>query len=422
MIEKLKNEKTHALFCDLYGSENVEENIKRYEAIAAGFEKTFNQKEFHFFSSPGRTEISGNHTDHNQGKVLTASIQLDCIAAAAKNDSNMIKIVSETFHQTYQINIQDLSCSETTGTTALLKGILAGFQEKGYQIGGFYAYISSNVISSAGVSSSAAFEMLICTIVDYFFHNNQLDTVTYAKIGQYAENHYWKKQSGLLDQMACATGGLISIDFQDTNNPAVQSIDFDFQEFNHDLIIVNTGKGHADLSAEYSSIPNEMKEVAKFFNKTVLREITLQDILDNLTALRKQTGDRAVLRALHFLEENERVTQQILAIQAKQYDRFLELIKESGNSSWKWLQNCYTIENYKEQSVSLGLALTELFLENIKQGACRIHGGGFAGVILAVIPRNFSQKYQDYMEKELGKDCTYLLSIRKYGSIHLDLE
>ncbi len=421
-MKKLRNEKAHALFCDLYGAENVEENIKRYESIADGFEKTFGHKDFQFFSSPGRTEISGNHTDHNHGKVLTASIQLDCIAAAAKNDSKMIKIVSETFHQTYQIDIEDLSCEETSGTISLLKGILSGFQEKGYSIGGFYAYISSNVISSAGVSSSAAFEMLICTIIDYFFLQNQLDVVTYAKIGQYAENHYWKKQSGLLDQMACATGGLISIDFQDIKNPKVQPVDFNFQDFHYDFIIVNTGKGHADLSAQYSSIPNEMKAVAKFFHKEVLREITLQDILENLTSLRKQIGDRAVLRTLHFLEENERVTQQILAIQSKQYDRFIELIQESGNSSWKWLQNCYVMENYQEQSITLTLALTEIFLNHIKQGACRVHGGGFAGVILAVIPKEFSQKYRDYIEKEIGKDCTYLLSIRKYGSIHLDLE
>lgn len=420
MSAHLRSTNNQNLFCELYGENNVETSIQRYENVGKKFAATFGDADFEFFSSPGRTELGGNHTDHNSGKVLAASINLDCIAAAGVNNTDIITIFSETYSEQYKIDLKDLaSDGVTTGTLPLLKGLLSGFQQKGYAVGGFDAYISSNVISAAGISSSAAFEMLICCIIDYFFNDNKLDAVTYAQIGKYAENKYWNKQSGLLDQMACAVGGTISIDFANNKEPVVDHINFDLSNMDHDLVIVNTGKGHADLSAEYSSIPNEMKAVARFFGKETLREVNVQEILDNINELRKETNDRAILRALHYYEENLRVEQEVATLKGDQYERFLQLITASGNSSWKWLQNCYSIENYKEQSVPFALALTEMFLSSIGMGACRVHGGGFAGVIMTIIPKQFTKQYIKFIEDKIGENCTYKLFIRKYGAINI---
>ena len=274
-IQALGQEKAGKLMADLYGSLKTAENRTRYEKLVDQYVKTFGDGDLKLFSSPGRTEISGNHTDHNHGKVLAGSINLDCAGVAAKNNSDQIRIVSETYNQDFTIDLNQLEVSpKAAGTIDLVKGMLKGFTEFGYQIGGFNAYITSNVISAAGVSSSAAFEMLICSMLNTFFNEGKMDTVAYAHIGKYAENHYWNKASGLLDQMACAVGGLITIDFVNPAEPAVEKIDFDFASQNHSLIIVQTGKGHADLSADYSSVPNEMKKVAQYFGKEVLAELT----------------------------------------------------------------------------------------------------------------------------------------------------
>lgn len=417
----ISSQSSRDLLAKLYGQAHVEMSIERYMRVAEGYFHQFGQMDFEFFSSPGRTEIIGNHTDHNQGKVLAGSINLDCVASAGKNHTNQVVIISETFNQQINIDLNELQpTDETTGTKPLLKGILAGFLAKGYLIGGFNAYITSNVISSAGVSSSASFEMLICCIINYLFNENQIRVETFAQIGKYAENKYWNKQSGLLDQMACAVGGLITIDFKCPEIPIVQSIDFNFDQINYDLLIVNTGKGHADLSEEYSSVPIEMKKVAAFFNKNVLAEIDESDLLKEIEPLRAYSGDRAVLRALHFFEENKRIESAIESLENHQYEAFLEIISASGNSSWKWLQNCYSISNSNEQSVTIALALTELFIASIKKGACRVHGGGFAGVIMAIIPKEHTNNYIVYMEDKIGKDNVYLLHIRKYGVMHLD--
>lgn len=420
MSARLRSANNQNLFCELYGENNIDTSIQRYENAGNKFAASFGDADFEFFSSPGRTEIGGNHTDHNCGKVLTASINLDCIAAAGTNNTEIITIFSETYNQQYRIDLKELGCDGvSTGTLPLLKGLMSGFLRKGYAVGVFNAYISSNVISAAGISSSAAFEMLICCIADYFFNDNQLDAVTYAQIGQYAENNYWNKQSGLLDQMACAIGGTIAIDFKNDQDPIVDHINFDLSSMGYDLVIVNTGKGHADLSAEYSSIPKEMKAVARFFDKETLREVTLQEILDNISELRKETNDRAILRALHYYEENLRVEQEVAALKDGQYEKFMQLVTDSGNSSWKWLQNCYSIESYKEQSVPLTLALTEMFLSSMSNGACRVHGGGFAGVIMTIIPKQFTKQYIKFIEDKIGENCTYILYIRKYGAINI---
>ncbi len=373
------------------------------------------------FSSPGRTEISGNHTDHNHGKVLAGSINLDCVGVAAKNNSSKVHIISETFNQSFIIDLNDLSPSDKkAGTIDLVKGLLQGFKESGYEVGGFNAYITSNVISAAGVSSSASFEMLLCSILNTFFNEGRMDTVAYAHIGKYSENVYWDKASGLLDQMACAVGGLITIDFLEPASPVVEKIDFDFSSQNHSLIIVNTGKGHADLSADYSSVPIEMKKVAEFFGKEVCAEITEEEVIGHLAEVREYAGDRSVLRALHFFEENKRVEAEVKALKEGRFSDFLNNITASGNSSWKWLQNCFTNSAYQEQGITVALALTELFIAGKQRGACRVHGGGFAGVIMAMLPNDLVEEYVAYIEKALGEGNAYRMSIRPYGAICFD--
>ncbi|MTK07216.1 MAG: galactokinase [Hungatella sp.] len=417
-IRFLESEKAGKLMTALYGEKAAGENILRYQNLVKDFKNHFPEEDVLLFTSPGRTEISGNHTDHNHGKVLAGSINLDCVGVAAKNNSSLINIVSVTYNQSFTIDLDDLAPSDKkAGTIDLVKGLLKGFLEKGYEIGGFNAYITSNVISAAGVSSSASFEMLLCSILNTFFNDSRMDTVAYAHIGRYAENVYWDKASGLLDQMACAVGGLITIDFKDPLKPAVEQIDFDFASQNHSLIIVNTGKGHADLSADYSSVPAEMKKVAEFFGKEVCADITEEDVIGQLNAVREFAGDRSVLRALHFFEENKRVDAEVTALKEGRFDEFLLNITASGNSSWKWLQNCFTNTSFQEQGITVALALTELFIAGKKQGACRIHGGGFAGVIMAVLPNEITEEYISYMETAMGEGNAYRMSIRPYGSI-----
>lgn len=420
-LQLLESEKAAKLMETLYGPELAQENADRYKDMIHKFKETFGDKDIMMFSSPGRTEISGNHTDHNNGKVLAGSINLDCVGIAAANQSPKVNIVSETFHQKFTIDLNDLEPSEKkAGTIDLVKGLLKGFQESGYEIGGFDAYITSNVISSAGVSSSASFEMLLCSMLNQFFNGGRMDTVAYAHIGKYSENVYWAKGSGLLDQMACAVGGLITIDFLEPTAPVVEKIDFDFASQKHSLIIVQTGRGHADLSEDYSSIPNEMKKVAQFFGKEVCAELSEEQVIDNLKAVREFAGDRSVMRALHFFEENKRVEAEVAALKDGRFQDFLSNITASGNSSWKWLQNCYTNSSYQEQGISVALALTELFIAEKQKGACRVHGGGFAGVIMAMLPDEIVEEYIAYIEKALGEGSAYRMSIRPYGAICLD--
>lgn len=417
-MELLGGKKTEELFTALYGASQVEMQRDRYRELLEGFRSKFGDKEVKLFSSPGRTEISGNHTDHNHGKVLAGSINLDCVGVAAQNGTSRVNIVSTTFHQEFSIDLNHLEPSQKkAGTEDLVKGLLMGFKESGYEVGGFDAYITSNVISAAGVSSSAAFEMLLCSMLNTFFNEGRMNTVAYAHIGKYAENHYWDKASGLLDQMACAVGGLITIDFMEPSDPVVEKIDFDFGSQNHSLIIVQTGRGHADLSADYSSVPNEMKKVAEYFGKQYCSEISEEDVISHLKEVREYAGDRSVLRALHFFEENKRVEAMVKALKENDFGLFLKNITASGNSSWKWLQNCYTTAAVQEQGITIALALTELFLEKKGRGACRVHGGGFAGVIMAMLPNDLVDEYVDYMEDALGEGNVYKMSIRPYGAI-----
>lgn len=417
LTEQLNSIKAEKFLEKMYGKNGVNENRERYLHVMEGFEQEFGKQELMLFTSAGRTEISGNHTDHNHGKVLAGSINLDCVAAAAANGTDEIHIVSETYNQKFTINTKDLNPSaKMAGTIDLTKGMLAGFLDMGCRIGGFDAYITSNVISAAGVSSSASYEMLICSMVNEFFNDGNVDVVTYAHVGKYAENKYWNKASGLLDQMACAVGGMITIDFKDPLNPVVEKIDYDFGAQDHSLIIVQTGKGHADLSAEYSSIPADMKKVAAVFGKEVCADITEEDVLNNIVKVRAEAGDRPLLRALHFFEENKRVEEEVLALKEDRFEDFLKKITESGNSSWKWLQNCY-VPGSEEQGITAALALTELFIKEKGCGACRVHGGGFAGVIMAMLPNPVVDEYISYIEKAMGEGSAYRMTIRPYGAV-----
>lgn len=417
-LQLLESGKSNVLMAKLYGKNHVEENISRYQDLVKGYENLFGDQDVLLFTSPGRTEISGNHTDHNHGKVLAGSINLDCVGVAAKNDSKKVRIVSENYQQDFTIDLEDLTPSpKKAGTVDLTKGLLKGFLEAGHAIGGFNAYITSNVISAAGVSSSASYEMLLCAMINTFFNEGKLDAVDYAHIGKYSENHYWDKASGLLDQMACAVGGLITIDFKNPAVPVVEKISFDFAGAGHSLIIVQTGKGHADLSADYSSVPNEMKKVAQFFGKEVLADVEEADVIARINEVREFAGDRSVMRAFHFFEENKKVEAEVAALKAGDFHAFLENITASGNSSWKWLQNCYTTASVQEQGISIALALTEMFIAEKKKGACRIHGGGFAGVIMAMLPNELVDEYISFIEKAMGEGSAYRMSIRPYGAI-----
>ncbi len=422
LMKVVKSEKLVKLFRQMYGENRVEENAKRYQMVAEGFAREFGDREFEFFSAPGRTEIGGNHTDHNHGKIVAGSVHLDCVAAAAPNGTNTVKLISETYNQHLVVDLDNLDPTEkTTGTEPLLRGIFAGLKKRGMKVEGFDAYVTSNVIGGAGVSSSASFEMLVCVIVDYLFNGGKRDVVTYAKAGQYAENRYWLKGSGLLDQLACAVGGIITIDFADIENPSIREVNCDFDELGHDLVIINTGKGHADLSAEYSAVPNEMKKVAQYFGKEVLQQVDEEAVIENVQAIRKFAGDRAVLRAFHFFEENKRVDAQVKALEEKDFAAFFRNVSESGDSSWKWLQNCYCNETPDEQSITVALALTQLYLNKIGHGVCRVHGGGFAGVIAAFLPKEYTEGFTKYIDKALGAGSAYVMHIRPQGAIRVEL-
>ena len=415
-----ESEKEVSVLSSVYGEENLAKEQARYEHLATKLKECFGEGEVDFFSAPGRTEILGNHTDHNHGKVLTASIAMDTIAAARKNGTSLVHVISEGYKAiTIDLENLDSEC-KCKGTLSLLIGMFECAMKKGYKVEGFDAYITTEVIGAAGVSSSASFEMLICAIMNYFSNEGKIDYVEYAKIGQYAEHEYWLKQSGLLDQMACAVGGVIAIDFKE-EMPKVEKVEFGYDKLGYDLIIVNTGKGHADLSEEYSAVPVEMKRAAKVFGKEVLADVDEKEFMANLNKVREEAGDRAVMRALHFFAEQKRVDTAVKAIKEEDYETFLSCITKSGNSSWKWLQNCFATKDETEQAVPVALALTELFIEEEGRGYCRVHGGGFAGVIAAVLPKDLTPKYVEMMTPYMGEENIYVMQIRQTGAVHLEM-
>ena len=403
----------------LYGEES-ERARKRYAHLQEKFTEEFGEAELRYFSAPGRTEIIGNHTDHNGGQILAGSITLDTICAAAPTDDGIITIVSEGYRP---VSVDTKALSETPkedGSKSLVAGMAEAAENFGYKVGGFRAYVTSEVIASAGVSSSASFEMLVCTVLNAFYNEGKMSIADYARMGQYAENHWWNKSSGLMDQMACAAGGVIFLDFSE--GVRYETIDFSFDDYDMDLFILNTGKGHADLPEEYSSIPHEMYAVAEKLGESRLADVSELVLLTTLGGMREKLGnDRALLRALHFFEENKRVNEAREAVAAGNSDKLLQLMGESGKSSYEWLQNAYCTEDTKEQSIPLALCLTELFLKRCARGTCRIHGGGFAGVIMAILPKEEREDYTAFMSQFFGKENIYRMGLRRYGAVEVSL-
>ncbi len=422
---ELNVQKCRQIFGEIYGEDNqvLEKQYQRYQKLGEKFEDTFLNRDVHFFSAPGRTEIGGNHTDHNHGRVLAASVNLDLIAAVAISDSNVVILYSEGYSQPFIVDLITLSVvEEEKGTTsALIRGIAARFKQLNYKIGGFNAYITSDVLPGSGLSSSASIEILIGSIFNYFFNDNKIAPEEIAIIGQYAENEYFGKPCGLMDQMTCAVGGIVTIDFKHPHQPVAEKVDFDFASQNYRLLVVDTGGTHADLTEDYASVPTEMKAVAKVLGAEVVRDLEFDHFMFNIRELRSKVGDRAVLRALHFFGDNARVLEQVDALKKGDFERFLALVNQSGESSFKWLQNIYTTRNVSEQGVSLGLALTEQYLKEIGAGACRVHGGGFAGTIQVFLPESAVDHYIQRIEYVFGKDAALVLKVRSRGAMHVDV-
>ncbi len=385
-------------------------------ALDAGFAASFTGAPEYYFSAPGRTEIGGNHTDHQRGRVLAGAVKLDTVAAVRLNGTNTIRIQSKG----YPLSVVDLSQltpmeAEINSTPALIRGVAARFVEFGCKVEGFDAYCESTVLPGSGLSSSAAFEVLIGTILNHLFADGKMSPPEVAIIGQYAENVFFGKPCGLMDQTASAVGNLVTIDFFDKENPLIQPVEFDFAACGHALCIIDSGADHADLTDEYAAITSEIKTVAAFFGKEVLTQIEEADFYANIPVLRRECGDRAVLRAIHFYQENARVPLQVAALKAGDFEKFLSLIKQSGYSSYMYLQNVIPAGYKAHQDVAVALALAEHHLKG--RGAYRVHGGGFAGTIQAFVPMDMLEAFVAGMDSALGQGACHVLSIRPQGGV-----
>lgn len=403
----------------LYGAAHLEAQKARYYDAVDEFVDFFGVTEgLSIFSAPGRTEIGGNHTDHNCGKVLAGSVDLDVIGVVARNDIGRMRVKSAGYDLD-DIDLADLAVhpEEYGKSISLLRGTAAQFAEKGCRVGGFDAYTTSNVLKGSGVSSSAAFEILLGTIVNTLFFEEQVDPVELAKAAQKVENHYFGKPCGLLDQMASSVGGIVTIDFADVQNPLIRQVNFDLANAGYALCIVDTGGNHADLTDDYAAVPVEMQAVAKKMGCQVLRETSRDAVKKNIARLRAELGDRAVLRALHFFDENDRVTAQVDALERGDLPRFLSLVVESGRSSYQYLQNVYANVNPAEQGLSLSLYLAERLLSG--KGAWRVHGGGFAGTTQSFVPNALLPAFRSEMEAAFGKGSCHILQIRPVGGVQI---
>jgi len=418
IIEKINCGALDQKFSTLYGKENVESAKQRYTDAIAKFIGAYGEdRELSLFSVAGRSELSGNHTDHNRGCVVAASISLDVIAVASPTDDGIITVISEGFGKDI-VNIKEYCAPNTEkfGTSeSIVAGMCAGLSNSGYKTGGFVAYVTSNVLKGSGLSSSAAFEDMIGTIESHLYNGGRVDNVEIAKLAQWAENNFFGKPCGLMDQVACAVGGIVAIDFKNTKDPVITPIDFDITGAGYNLCIVNTGGNHADLTDDYASVPAEMKSVAAYFGKEVLREVDEADVIANIAPLREKLGDRAIMRALHFFEENKRVGMQKAALESGNLDAFFENVKSSGRSSFCYLQNVYTNKNVSEQGLSLALCLAERILKD-KKAAWRVHGGGFAGTIQAFVPSDTVAEFKNTMDSCFGEGACIVLNVRPVGA------
>ncbi len=421
IISAIEGGKYNGIFTELYGAENVKVQEARYINTVKEFAKLFGEdREISLFSVAGRSEISGNHTDHNYGKVLAASINLDIIAAASPRADRHINIKSEGF-PIDEVDITNPTVDESLYYTSksIISGMCSGFLKYGHKVGGYDAYTTSNVFKGSGLSSSAAFEDMVGLILNGFYNGGKVENSEIAKIAQYSENVFFGKPSGLMDQTACAVGGFVAIDFKNPKDPIIEKLPFDLSAAGYNLCIVNTGGNHADLNDDYASVPADMKKVASYFGKPVLREVELSEILGSIKALREFAGDRALMRAIHYKNENERVTAQTEALKSGNLDAFFDGVMASGNSSFKYLQNVYTVKNVEEQGLSLALCLAELALAG-KKAAYRVHGGGFAGTIQAFVKNEDVPAFKEALDSAFGEGATTVLKVRPYGAIRIE--
>ena len=396
-------------------------NPEKKQKLDAGFAAAFGGVPERYFSAPGRTEIGGNHTDHQRGRVLAAAVNLDTVAAVRVNNTDTIRILSQGY-PLCQVDVKELTPreDEINTTPALIRGVAARFQQLGCEVRGFDAYCESTVLPGSGLSSSAAYEVLIGTIVNHLFFDGKVTQAEVAQIGQYAENVFFGKPCGLMDQTASAVGNLVTIDFFDKEHPVIRPVDFDFSACGHALCIIDTRASHADLTDEYAAIPNEIKAVCAHFGKEVLSQIDEEEFYAAIPALRTSCGDRAVLRAVHFYQDNARVPQQVAALEAGDFAAFLNLVKESGHSSYMYLQNVIPAGYKAHQDVALALALCEHYLQG--KGAYRVHGGGFAGTVQAFVPFEILEAFRSGIDSVLGEGACHVLSIRPQGGVEMEVQ
>ncbi len=420
-VLEIKNKIAQGAFDDsfkmLYGDANAAQ--KRYiKACDAFCELYGDRNNIRLFSAPGRTEIGGNHTDHQHGCVLAGSVDLDVIAIVSENDEGIVRIKSEGYPMDeIKIDELDIDTAEFGRASALIRGVCAAFKNNGYKLGGFDAYTTSNVLKGSGLSSSAAFEVLVSNILNGLFNDAKVDAVSIAKYSQFAEREYFGKPCGLLDQMASSVGGFTYADFNDPKNPIIEKIDLDIHDFGYTLCVVDTGGNHADLTQDYADITIECKKLSNALGVEFLRDADEDVFRGNIADYRKECGDRAVLRGFHFFNEQGRVEKQRAALKAGEFEEFLSNVNASGESSYKFLQNLYSSANPAEQGLSLAIALTQEFLGNI--GACRVHGGGFAGTIQCYIPDEMLESYKELIESAFGKGSCVALSIRPVGGYEI---
>ena len=395
-------------------------NSEKKQKLDAGFAAAFGGAPERYFSAPGRTEIGGTHTDHQRGRVLAAAVNLDTVAAVRVNGTDTIRILSQGY-PLCQVDVKELTPrdEEINSTPALIRGVAARFAQLGCKVQGFDAYCESTVLPGSGLSSSAAYEVLIGTIVNHLFFDGRVTQAEVAQIGQYAENVFFGKPCGLMDQTASAVGNLVTIDFFDKEHPVIRPVDFDFSACGHALCIIDTRASHADLTDEYAAIPNEIKAVCAQLGKEVLSQIDEAEFYAAIPALRKSCGDRAVLRAVHFYQDNARVPKQVAALEAGDFAAFLQLVKESGHSSYMYLQNVIPAGYKEHQDVALALALCEHYLQG--KGAYRVHGGGFAGTVQAFVPFEILEAFRAGIDGVLGEGACHVLSIRPQGGVEMEV-
>lgn len=414
VIQEIQENQYNDILKNVYVDEHLIESQKnRYIAAIKKFISLYGDQEIEIYSTPGRSEVCGNHTDHQHGEVLAAAINLDIIAVVAPMEAK-VKVLSDEY-DIQEIDINDLKKKDVEVETSegLIRGVLAKYHELGLKIGGFNAYMTSDVFQGSGLSSSAAFEVMIGTILSGLYNDVSVDPVLIAQIGQYSENVYFGKPCGLMDQCACSVGSLIHIDFKDNNHPIVEKIEVDFPEFKHSLCIVDVHASHADLTNDYAAIPYEMKKVAQFFGKEFLRDVDEKEFYAHLPEIRETVNDRAVLRTIHLFNENKRVRQAVQALNDGDFDKFKAVVKASGESSYKYLQNIYSNNYTENQAVSIAIALSEQILKD--NGVCRVHGGGFAGTIQAFVKDEYVEIYKKEIEKYFGEGSCHILKVRKYG-------